>query len=95
MMRGFEMGSLFGCSLEADPSQWEAKQRNGLVRVGRHFQKGVEEDSGPRLLDHRDEDRGRPQRAGVPDEGEEPVGQRAGVERAVVGQLVRVAQCAG
>ena len=25
MMRGFEMGALFGCSLEADPHVWEAK----------------------------------------------------------------------
>lgn len=33
MMRGFEMGSLFACSLEADPYKWEAKMRNGLVRV--------------------------------------------------------------
>jgi calpain len=32
MMRGFEMGSLFGCSLEADPNQWEARLPNGLVK---------------------------------------------------------------
>ncbi|VDK28360.1 unnamed protein product [Gongylonema pulchrum] len=32
MMRGFEMGSLFGCSIEADPRQWEAVLPNGLVK---------------------------------------------------------------
>ncbi|UMM25914.1 hypothetical protein L5515_005533 [Caenorhabditis briggsae] len=32
MMRGFEMGSLFGCSIEADPNVWEAKMPNGLVK---------------------------------------------------------------
>ncbi|ULU03285.1 hypothetical protein L3Y34_002688 [Caenorhabditis briggsae] len=32
MMRGFEMGSLFGCSIEADPNVWEAKMSNGLVK---------------------------------------------------------------
>ncbi|KAK0416655.1 hypothetical protein QR680_012613 [Steinernema hermaphroditum] len=32
MMRGFEMGSLFGCSIEADPNEWEARLPNGLVR---------------------------------------------------------------
>ena len=33
MMRGFEMSSLFGCSIEADPNVWEAKLPNGLVKV--------------------------------------------------------------
>lgn len=33
MLRGFEMGSLFGCSIEADPNVWEAKMSNGLVKV--------------------------------------------------------------
>ena len=33
MVRGFEMGSLFGCSIEADPHVWEAKLQNGLVKV--------------------------------------------------------------
>jgi len=33
MVRGFEMGSLFGCSIEADPHVWEAKLPNGLVKV--------------------------------------------------------------
>ncbi|KAL7069749.1 hypothetical protein ACQ4LE_011145 [Meloidogyne hapla] len=32
MVRGFEMGSLFGCSIEADPHIWEAKLPNGLVK---------------------------------------------------------------
>ncbi|GMR39365.1 hypothetical protein PMAYCL1PPCAC_09560, partial [Pristionchus mayeri] len=32
MLRGFEMGSLFGCSIEADPNQWEARLENGLVK---------------------------------------------------------------
>ncbi|VDK76567.1 unnamed protein product [Litomosoides sigmodontis] len=32
MMRGFEMGSLFGCSIEADPGEWEARMHNGLVK---------------------------------------------------------------
>lgn len=32
MMRGFEVGSLFGCSIEADPNVWEARLSNGLVK---------------------------------------------------------------
>jgi calpain len=32
MMRGFEMGALFGCSIEADPHIWEAKLPTGLVK---------------------------------------------------------------
>ncbi|KAI1727282.1 calpain family cysteine protease domain-containing protein [Ditylenchus destructor] len=32
MMRGFEMGSLFACSIEADPYVWEARLANGLVK---------------------------------------------------------------
>uniref|UniRef100_A0A914H1V6 Calpain catalytic domain-containing protein n=1 Tax=Globodera rostochiensis TaxID=31243 RepID=A0A914H1V6_GLORO len=32
MARGFEMGSLFGCSIEADPKVWEARLPNGLVK---------------------------------------------------------------
>lgn len=32
MVKGFEMGSLFGCSIEADPEIWEAKLPNGLVK---------------------------------------------------------------
>ncbi|CAD5234502.1 unnamed protein product [Bursaphelenchus xylophilus] len=32
IVRGFEMGSLFGCSLEADPNQWEARLPNGLIK---------------------------------------------------------------
>ena len=52
MMRGFEMGSLFGCSLEADPNQWEARLRNGLVRV-REPMFLILIHLGPRLLNHR------------------------------------------
>ncbi|VDP32389.1 unnamed protein product [Heligmosomoides polygyrus] len=32
MIRGFQMGSLFGCSIDADPNQKEAPLENGLVR---------------------------------------------------------------
>lgn len=37
MMRGFKMGSLFGCSIEADPNVWEARLPNGLVKVYFNF----------------------------------------------------------
>lgn len=30
--RGFEAGSLFGCSIDADPNKFEACLNNGLVR---------------------------------------------------------------
>lgn len=33
MMRAMEMGSLFGCSIEADPRVFEARLPNGLVKV--------------------------------------------------------------
>ncbi|KAH7673269.1 calpain family protein 1, partial [Aphelenchoides avenae] len=32
MIRGFELGSLFGCSVEADPNVHEARLPNGLVK---------------------------------------------------------------
>uniref|UniRef100_A0A0R3RG55 Calpain catalytic domain-containing protein n=1 Tax=Elaeophora elaphi TaxID=1147741 RepID=A0A0R3RG55_9BILA len=32
MFRGFEMGSLFGCSIEASPMEFEARTRQGLVK---------------------------------------------------------------
>lgn len=32
LIRGFQMGSLFGCSIDADPNITEAKNSNGLVR---------------------------------------------------------------
>lgn len=32
LVRGFPMGSLFGCSIDADPNVVEAKLSNGLVR---------------------------------------------------------------
>jgi calpain len=32
MIRGVEMGSLFGCSIEADPNVWEARLPNGLIK---------------------------------------------------------------
>ncbi|RCN39845.1 calpain family cysteine protease, partial [Ancylostoma caninum] len=47
MMRGFEMGSLFGCSIEADPSVWEAKQPNGLVKGHAYSITGMRIVNGP------------------------------------------------
>lgn len=41
MMRGFEMGSMFGCSIDADPDSYEAKLDNGLVRVRRWFRQKI------------------------------------------------------
>ncbi|KAK0400113.1 hypothetical protein QR680_003363 [Steinernema hermaphroditum] len=32
MVRGFQMGSMFGCSIDADPNVTEARQSNGLVK---------------------------------------------------------------
>ncbi|CEF68274.1 Calpain-2 catalytic subunit [Strongyloides ratti] len=32
IMTGFELGSLFGCSIEADPYSWEARLPNGLIK---------------------------------------------------------------
>uniref|UniRef100_A0A7E4URJ0 Calpain catalytic domain-containing protein n=1 Tax=Panagrellus redivivus TaxID=6233 RepID=A0A7E4URJ0_PANRE len=32
LVRGFQMGSLFGCSIDADPNVTEARMSNGLVR---------------------------------------------------------------
>uniref|UniRef100_A0A0N5CEA4 Calpain catalytic domain-containing protein n=1 Tax=Strongyloides papillosus TaxID=174720 RepID=A0A0N5CEA4_STREA len=32
IMTGFELGSLFGCSIEADPYAWEARLPNGLIK---------------------------------------------------------------
>ncbi|VDO10476.1 unnamed protein product [Brugia timori] len=32
MFRGFEMGSLFGCSIEASPMEFEARTQQGLVK---------------------------------------------------------------
>lgn len=37
MIRGFELGSLFGCSVEADPNVHEARLPNGLVKVNRQL----------------------------------------------------------
>uniref|UniRef100_A0A915Q477 Calpain catalytic domain-containing protein n=1 Tax=Setaria digitata TaxID=48799 RepID=A0A915Q477_9BILA len=48
MMRGFEMGSLFGCSIEADPHQWEARLRNGLVKGHAYSITGMKMVNGPR-----------------------------------------------
>ncbi|KAL6728148.1 hypothetical protein Aduo_009950 [Ancylostoma duodenale] len=47
MMRGFEMGSLFGCSIEADPNVWEAKQPNGLVKGHAYSITGMRIVNGP------------------------------------------------
>uniref|UniRef100_A0A0N5AK25 Calpain catalytic domain-containing protein n=1 Tax=Syphacia muris TaxID=451379 RepID=A0A0N5AK25_9BILA len=32
MFKGFEMGSLFGCSIEAQPNEFEARTREGLIK---------------------------------------------------------------
>ncbi|KAK6015500.1 calpain family cysteine protease, partial [Ostertagia ostertagi] len=48
MMRGFEMGSLFGCSIEADPNVWEAKLPNGLVKGHAYSITGMRIVNGPR-----------------------------------------------
>ncbi|XGW16958.1 hypothetical protein V3C99_001972, partial [Haemonchus contortus] len=47
MMRGFEMGSLFGCSIEADPYVWEAKLPNGLVKGHAYSITGMRIVNGP------------------------------------------------
>ncbi|VIO92639.1 Hypothetical thiol protease C06G4.2 in chromosome III, putative [Brugia malayi] len=48
MMRGFEMGSLFGCSIEADPNEWEARMHNGLVKGHAYSITGMKMVNGPR-----------------------------------------------
>ncbi|TKR77528.1 hypothetical protein L596_018482 [Steinernema carpocapsae] len=48
MMRGFEMGSLFGCSIEADPNVWEARMSNGLVKGHAYSITGMRIVDGPR-----------------------------------------------
>uniref|UniRef100_A0A914WWY2 Calpain catalytic domain-containing protein n=1 Tax=Plectus sambesii TaxID=2011161 RepID=A0A914WWY2_9BILA len=48
MMRAFEMGSLFGCSIEADPNVWEAKMGNGLVKGHAYSITGMRMVDGPR-----------------------------------------------
>ncbi|KAM3722893.1 Calpain clp-1 [Dirofilaria immitis] len=48
MMRGFEMGSLFGCSIEADPHEWEARMHNGLVKGHAYSITGMKMVNGPR-----------------------------------------------
>ncbi|VDM10716.1 unnamed protein product [Wuchereria bancrofti] len=48
MMRGFEMGSLFGCSIEADPYKWEARTPNGLVKGHAYSITGMKMVNGPR-----------------------------------------------
>lgn len=48
IVRGFEMGSMFGCSLEADPNQWEARLPNGLVKGHAYSITGVRVIDGPR-----------------------------------------------
>ncbi|CAJ0942432.1 unnamed protein product, partial [Mesorhabditis belari] len=47
MMRGMEMGSLMGCSIEADPNQWEARLSNGLVRGHAYSITGIRSVDGP------------------------------------------------
>uniref|UniRef100_A0A7E4VCX7 Calpain catalytic domain-containing protein n=1 Tax=Panagrellus redivivus TaxID=6233 RepID=A0A7E4VCX7_PANRE len=48
MMRGVEMGSLFGCSIEADPNVWEARLPNGLVKGHAYSITGMRIVDGPR-----------------------------------------------
>ena len=48
MIRGVEMGSLFGCSIEADPSIWEARLPNGLVKGHAYSITGMRIVEGPR-----------------------------------------------
>ncbi|KAI6209484.1 Calpain family cysteine protease [Aphelenchoides besseyi] len=48
IVRGFEMSSMFGCSLEADPHQWEARLPNGLIRGHAYSITGVRVVDGPR-----------------------------------------------
>uniref|UniRef100_A0A0N5AGU3 Calpain catalytic domain-containing protein n=1 Tax=Syphacia muris TaxID=451379 RepID=A0A0N5AGU3_9BILA len=48
MMRGFEMGSLFGCSIESDPYVLEARLSNGLVRGHAYSITGMRMVNGPR-----------------------------------------------
>ncbi|PAV83941.1 hypothetical protein WR25_02126 isoform B [Diploscapter pachys] len=47
MLRGLEMGSLFGCSIEADPNVWEAKMSNGLVKGHAYSITGMRVVDGP------------------------------------------------
>lgn len=47
MMRGFEMGSLFGCSMEPDPRIFEARMSNGLVKGHAYSITGMRMVNGP------------------------------------------------
>ena len=55
MLRGFEMGSLFGCSLEADPNVWVARLSNGLVKGHAYSTTGMRVVPGPNGEVRRDE----------------------------------------
>ncbi|CAD5227137.1 unnamed protein product [Bursaphelenchus xylophilus] len=48
MVRGFQMGSLFGCSIDADPEVTEARCDNGLVRGHAYSITALQTVSGPR-----------------------------------------------
>ncbi|WKX99328.1 hypothetical protein Q1695_014311 [Nippostrongylus brasiliensis] len=48
MMRGFEMGSLFACSMEPDPRIFEARMPNGLVKGHAYSITGIRLVNGPR-----------------------------------------------
>lgn len=48
MIRGVEMGSLFGCSIEADPYKWEARLSNGLIKGHAYSITGMRIVNGPR-----------------------------------------------
>uniref|UniRef100_A0AC34QKD3 Calpain catalytic domain-containing protein n=1 Tax=Panagrolaimus sp. JU765 TaxID=591449 RepID=A0AC34QKD3_9BILA len=46
-VRGFQMGSLFGCSIDADPASFEAKTSTGLVRGHAYSVTGLQTVHGP------------------------------------------------
>lgn len=48
IVRGFQMGSLYGCSIDADPEVTEARCDNGLVRGHAYSITAVQTVSGPR-----------------------------------------------
>ena len=48
LVRGFQMGSLFGCSIDADPAELEAKTSTGLVRGHAYSVTSLQTVRGPR-----------------------------------------------
>ena len=88
MMRAMEMGSLFGCSIEADPNVFEARLPNGLVKV-RHFLNSTLSPSvlGARVQHHGNAHSQHAVWAHSSSAHTKPVGQRSGVERRMERQL--------